>query len=342
MCAPTEPVAPATLPGNPRRVLLLTTGHLGSNIFCTPAIHLLKQRLPDVHFDVVASSARGASAFESNPDIGVAFCRRTARGTRRLAARYDLVLGLHHDQAERFLARSGVPYLAVGPDAQAHGHRAEAILEFVHGLLACGGAEPDRHYVICPQARHRAHVDRLLARCAADDILVGLHLGTGRTANHGWKFWYAKRARDPRIWPSRAYVEVARRLRAANPRIRPVLIGVRNERFLARRFEQAVTGPIDLTGRTSLLDVAALMSRLDVLVCADSGVLHVACATDVPIVALFGPTSPTRSGPYPAGPRCIVLRGEPIVAIHPDRVAAAIMTVLAPRLAELARRHRPR
>jgi D-glycero-alpha-D-manno-heptose-7-phosphate kinase len=54
-------------------VLLLTTGHVGSNIFCTPAIHLLKRRLPDVHFDVVASSERGLSAFESNPDIDACY-----------------------------------------------------------------------------------------------------------------------------------------------------------------------------------------------------------------------------------------------------------------------------
>jgi len=42
---------------------------------------------------------------------------------------------------------------------------------------------------------------------------------------------------------------------------------------------------MDLTGRTSLLDLAALTARLAAIVSGDSRVLHVACASDVPIVA---------------------------------------------------------
>lgn len=333
-----EAVERAALPGNPRRVLLLTSGHVGSNIFCTPAIHLLKRSLPHIHFDAVASSERGASAFEGNPDIDATFCRWTARGVRRLAAGYDLVIGLHHDQTVRFLQGAGVPCLSI--DAEAGGHRADETLEFVRRLLSCTVKDSDRHYVICPQPQHRAHVDRLLGRPAPDDILVGFHLGTGRTAIHGWKFWYKKRERDPRIWPSTAYVAVARQLRATSARVRPVLTGVRNERFLARRFQKLFPESIDLTGRTSLLDLAALMTRLDAIVCADNGVLHVACAADVPLVALFGPSSPTRSGPYPMRSEAIVLRGKPISAIRADDVAAAVATLIAPRLAEATRHGR--
>src|SRR5437870_5709132 len=88
----------AGLPQNLRRVLLLLTGHVGSNIFCTPAIHLLKLERPEVQFDVVATSGRGKSVFEGNPDVGQAFCRMTAGRIRALAGRYDLVIGLHRRQ----------------------------------------------------------------------------------------------------------------------------------------------------------------------------------------------------------------------------------------------------
>jgi ADP-heptose:LPS heptosyltransferase len=325
-----------TLQSNPRRVLLVTTGHVGSNIFFTPAIRLLKRRLPAVRFDVVAASRRGTSAFEGNPDVDAVMHRRSAGGVRRLAARYDLVLGLHHDHARRTLG--GDLGNAVLIDAENGDHRAEQALQFVRGLLRCEVTEHDRRYVICPQPRNHARAERLLRARADDDILVGFHLGTGRTAVHGWKFWFAGREADTRLWPGAAYVAVAQELRATGGRIRPVLVGLRNERFLARRFRRQVPDTIDLTGRTSLLDLTAVLARLDVVICGDSGVLHVACAAGVPLVALFGPSSPpVRTGPYPQDPRRIVLRAEPIEEIRVEQVVAALSELLATRTALAAR-----
>ncbi|MDR1490751.1 MAG: glycosyltransferase family 9 protein [Desulfovibrio sp.] len=65
----------------------------------------------------------------------------------------------------------------------------------------------------------------------------------------------------------------------------------------------------DLTNKTSLRELGALLSLCRVLVSPDSGPLHLAAAVDTPVVALFGPT--TREwGFYPCGPRDIVLEKE--------------------------------
>jgi ADP-heptose:LPS heptosyltransferase len=77
-----------------RRVLLVTSGHVGNNLFCTPAIAFLKKQRPEVHFDVLAFSRRGASVFERNPHVGRVHTVYTRRATRRLAAGYDLAIGL--------------------------------------------------------------------------------------------------------------------------------------------------------------------------------------------------------------------------------------------------------
>ena len=55
---------------------------------------------------------------------------------------------------------------------------------------------------------------------------------------------------------------------------------------------------IPLMGKTSLLELAALEKAASVHVSSDTGPLHIANAMKTPIVALFGPTMPQRSGPY--------------------------------------------
>ena len=60
-------------------------------------------------------------------------------------------------------------------------------------------------------------------------------------------------------------------------------------------------GPVNLAGRTSLKELAYLYSRCSVLVCTDTGPMHIAAAMGCRVVALFGPTSPLRTGPYGTG-----------------------------------------
>ena len=55
----------------------------------------------------------------------------------------------------------------------------------------------------------------------------------------------------------------------------------------------------NLQGKTSLPEVAHLIGRAGLVVCNDSGPLHIAAATNTPVLGIFGPTDPQRYGPYP-------------------------------------------
>jgi len=56
-----------------------------------------------------------------------------------------------------------------------------------------------------------------------------------------------------------------------------------------------------VAGETTLRDLAALYKTASILLTTDSGPMHLAAAVGTPVVALFGPTSPERTGPYGSG-----------------------------------------
>jgi len=82
-------------------------------------------------------------------------------------------------------------------------------------------------------------------------------------------------------------------------RIRSVLLGTPGE---AASVAQVKAGSpaetIDLSGRTSVGEMVAAVAGSRVVICNDSGPMHVASAFGRPLVAMFGPTNPVRTGPY--------------------------------------------
>jgi len=308
---------------NLRRVLLIASSHVGTNLFCTPAIRLLRRHLPQARVDLLATSWRGLSVFAQSPDVDSA-CRVYFRKTVRWIARnYDLVIGLHRTTAQRLAAGLHVPVVTVG-ESSPHKHRAHSALEFVAALLGCQAAEEERRYFLYPQPAHFARVRGYL-RGTEGRKLVGVHLGTGHTAVHGWRFWSATRAKDRRIWPLENYLAMVLQLRETDPQLRFVLTGSRNERFLGKTFLRQVPEAINLIGRTSLLDLAALMPSLSVFITQDTGALHVACAMDIPLIGLFGPSQPEETGPYPTRAHHVVMRQQDVRDIAPAEVCAVVM-----------------
>ena len=94
-------------------------------------------------------------------------------------------------------------------------------------------------------------------------------------------------------WPLERFVELCRRLR--NEGYQVIVTGSNSEAPLGQTL--AGVGAIDLTGQTTLVETIAVLERANVLVTNDSGALHLARAAGTPVVALFGSSSPTWTGP---------------------------------------------
>ncbi len=66
--------------------------------------------------------------------------------------------------------------------------------------------------------------------------------------------------------------------------------------------------PVNLAGKTSLLQLAALLHRADLMISGDSGPIHMATALGTPIIGIYGPTNPALGGPV--SPDATVLRSH--------------------------------
>lgn len=68
------------------------------------------------------------------------------------------------------------------------------------------------------------------------------------------------------------------------------------------------TGPraISMAGRTRLVEMGSWLASMDLVIGNDSGPIHMAVAVGVPVVAVFGPTDPRRTGPYGSAHRTLV------------------------------------
>jgi len=104
-----------------------------------------------------------------------------------------------------------------------------------------------------------------------------------------------------KCWHPDRFAELGRRL-FEKWKATALIFGREEERGMADTILKNLGGGgIDFTGKTSLLQLAALLERCRLLVTNDTGTMHVASAVGTPIVAIFGSTDPVATGPWGNG-----------------------------------------
>jgi heptosyltransferase-1 len=102
-----------------------------------------------------------------------------------------------------------------------------------------------------------------------------------------------------KCWPADYYAELVRQLAARYPEFNFAILGGKTDTPLGETI--AAANPercLDLTGKTSIPEMIEWIRLCELIVTNDTGPMHVAAALEKPIVALFGPTEPRRTGPY--------------------------------------------
>lgn len=104
-----------------------------------------------------------------------------------------------------------------------------------------------------------------------------------------------------KCWPEEHFAQLGDML-YEKLKAKVVFVGSPADRQTAEAIVSAMKHrPVDAVGQTSLLELGALLKRMECLVTNDSGPMHMAVAVGTPVVALFGPTDPQKTGPYGNG-----------------------------------------
>ncbi len=166
-------------------------------------------------------------------------------------------------------------------------HALERYLDLLEPLGLMRPAHPE--FGLEPGAEALARVEALVGEGAGEGPLVVLHPVAK---------W------DSKLWPTSHWAGLARELAARGARL--ALSGSADDRPTTRAIARAAgVELLDLAGRLSLKELAALLGRADLLVSTDTGVMHLGAAVGCRVVALFGPTAPWRTGPYGTGHRVL-------------------------------------
>ena len=179
----------------------------------------------------------------------------------------------------------------------ASAHRGCSPFNLVDLFQRVAGLDPGEFRLQTPKAPALACADALLGSRA--EKRVAFQLGASQ---------------DYRRWPVASFVRAGRVLWAKTGRM-PVLLGTASESHLAREFMDLADYPCtDLTGRTDLTTLAAVLTRMDLLLTNDTGTMHLAAGLGGPVAAVFLATAqPFDTGPYLEGSLSL----EPDLPCHP-------------------------
>ncbi|MEI8289530.1 MAG: lipopolysaccharide heptosyltransferase II [Verrucomicrobiota bacterium] len=149
-------------------------------------------------------------------------------------------------------------------------------------------------------------------------------------------------------WPAEYFGALIRSLAQISPEVRFVILGGQDDHPLGKIIlPYAPDRCLNLCGATSLPEMIEWIRFCDLMVTNDTGPMHAAAAMGKPLVALFGPTAPERTGPYgqlenilrldlPCSPclssRCTAKKtGECLQALPPALVSGRVQKLLWPR-----------
>ena len=316
-----------------RRVLIVHPYGIGDLLFITPVLRALRL-LPGIEKIDLLLGSRTDAVVRANPhvdDIMIVdkdlFHRqgkwKTFTDVRRLAARlgkehYDLLLDYSMRGEYAFFSRFflGIPRRA-GFDYKRRGFfhnirlpipdgfRGRHVADYFCDLAEMAGIPvKDRHFEFYVTEQDREEVRTLLAGKTGYDAKRFFVIAPGGGESWGKDAHFKQ-------WPAHFFAELASGLKIRYGMESAVILGSGNEKEKAEELAGALKFPaLNLCGRTSLGATAVLIQQSAFFLGNDGGLMHLAHALRVPVIAFFGPVDPQVYGPYPASQNAAVIIKE--------------------------------
>jgi heptosyltransferase II len=306
------------------KILIRATNWIGDAIMALPALRAVRQRFADAEIAILAKPyvadlyrdqeicQRLIPYEQDGAHAGISGRERLAAELR--AQKFDIALLLQNafDAAwlawrakipERigyardgrsFLLTKAVPLPRPG-DIPAH--EKFYYLELLRRAGWLDSFHDENFIELSVSQEKRDKADEFLRKSGARQGAQRIAIGAG--ASYG----------SAKCWLPSQFAEVANRLQAqADADV--ILFGMAAEAGVSNAISAEMRRPpIDLTGKTGIADLPALLSQCHLFLGNDSGAMHVAAAVGLPIIAVFGPTDPR--GTAPVTPRCTIVQEKP-------------------------------
>jgi heptosyltransferase-2 len=306
------------------KILIRATNWVGDAIMALPALRAARKRFPEAEIAIVARPYV-ADIYRDQEicnqlipydpkGMHAGFSGRERLATELRAQKFDVALLLQNAFDAAWLA-----WRAKIPKRIGYARDGRSFLLTLAVPVPRLGEIPAHEKFYYLELLHRAEwLDSVLdetfiglsvleaKRQSANDFLrnSGVRPGARRIAiGAGASYGSAK------CWPPSRFAEVADRLQSeTNADV--ILFGTAAEASVSTAISAEMSRPpIDLTGKTAIADLPALLSQCHLFIGNDSGAMHVAAAVGLPIVAVFGPTDPFGTAPVTS--RCSIVQERP-------------------------------
>ncbi|GAB4300008.1 MAG: lipopolysaccharide heptosyltransferase II [Desulfuromonadia bacterium] len=286
---------------NPRRILFFKPGAIGDLLQLSPVVRALKGRFPEASISLVVGSRSSIDLYRFNPMVDEIIVydkrgeHRSWGGYRTLwrelrRRRFDLVLNYQRSNLKGWgLISAALPARVLVYHKDETIHAVDDHLRPLRGV----GIDPsslDRTLFMGVDDESRRWGGEILEPLERKGgPIVALNPGASHQVNR---------------WPVESWGSLAERL--ARSGVAPILVGGPDDRHLADGIMGSVSSPLtDLVGKTTLLQLAAILERSTLLVSGDTGPMHMATAVGTRVVAIFGAADPARTGPVGGGHRVV-------------------------------------
>ena len=291
---------------SPRRILVIVMRYLGDVLLITPLLHSLRQAYPDARIDVLVFR-NTAGMLEGNTDINhiITIPNRPKLADYRyllpqLFRRYDLALMTQAGDRPFLYGLLAAPRrVALVPWKNTTGwwkrYFVQHWLEFddnIHTVL--------QHLKLLDALNIKKHFILIPPKCNDTEQLVKQYPFISSNKDyvvlHPHPQWTYKQ------WTGEAWIELGHYLHELGLTLVLSCGPAQQELdYVAAIQSQLPESTVNLAGLVSLAQLATIISKAKLYIGPDTGITHLAAATGIPVIALFGPTNPVKWAPFPVG-----------------------------------------
>jgi len=281
---------------NIQDLLIRSTNWIGDAVMTTPAVRAIRKRFPNAHISLLAKPWV-VPVFKHSEHIDHLLIYDDKGRHKGILGKFRLARDLkkYHFDAAILLQNAFLTHAVSCTIEIKKKHQTDYYLDILRGI---GIEEDNRKLYLTLNQKDRLQAEKILLEehLSIDDKIVGINPG----ATYG----------PAKQWPYDRFARLADRIQSFTAS-RVIIFGGPNDKELGERIsKRMLRSPVDLSGRTSLGEAMALIEKCALFITNDSGLMHVAAALNVPLVAIFGSTNSVTTGPLGINSRVVQIPME--------------------------------